>query len=187
MGRGLLSQRDVQEIRSVWRLALVFVDIALHRRGPEELPAARFLTGLLLVVDVGIGLLSLSALGQLQADALLLVLDCAFFLAYVFVTLRLFRHERRFGQTASALLGTDVLFSLIGLPLALWGRGDDVAADSINLPTLLRLLLLLWWVDVTGYILSRAIGRPYFVGVLFVILYVMASLSIRDLLAPAAS
>jgi hypothetical protein len=46
---------------------------------------------------------------------------------------------------------------------------------------------LLWWVDVTGFVVARATGRPYFVGVLFVILYVMASLSIRDLLAPAAS
>jgi hypothetical protein len=177
----------VQEIRSVWRLALAFIDIALHRRGPEELPASQFLMGMALVLDVSVGLLSLWVLGMFQTDALLLFLDCAFFLAYVFVTLRLFRHERRFAQTTSALLGTDVLFNLIGLPLALWGRAAAVPPESVTAPTLLRLLLLLWWVDVSGFVLGRAIGRPYFVGVLFVILYVMASLSIRDLLAPAAS
>ena len=177
----------MQEIRSVWRLALAFIDIALHRRGPEELPASQFLTGMALVLDVSVGLLSLWVLGVFQTDALLLFLDCAFFLAYVFVTLRLFRHERRFAQTTSALLGTDVLFNLIGLPLALWGRAAAVPPESVTAPTLLRLLLLLWWVDVSGFVLGRAIGRPYFVGVLLVILYVMASLSIRDLLAPAAS
>lgn len=142
---------------------------------------------MLLVLDVSVGLLSLWALGVFRTDVLLLLLDCAFFLAYVFVTLRLFRHERRFGQTVSALLGTDVLFNLIGLPLALWARAGAVPPESVTAPTLLRLLLLLWWVDVTGFVVARATGRPYFVGVLFVILYVMASLSIRDLLAPAAS
>lgn len=132
------------------------------------------------------GLLTLGILGVLgQTDLMLLLLDCGFFLAFVFVTLRLFRRERRFVQTATALLGTDVLFSIIGLPLALWARAVAVPADAASAPMLLRLLLLLWWVDVAGFIFSRALSRPYIVGIMFVVLYVMVSLSIRDLIAPA--
>ena len=173
-------------IRCVWPLALAFFDIALHRRGPEGLPPSKFLFGLLLALYLIVSLLSLWILGVLgSGDVTLLVLDCVFFLAYVFVTLRLFRRERRFGQTASALLGTDVLLSIIGLPLALWSRSIGVPPDPSAVPMLLRLLIVLWWVDVAGFVLSRAIARPYIVGVLFVILYVMASLNIRDLLAPS--
>jgi hypothetical protein len=164
----------------------VFLDIALHRRGPDQLPASQFLLALLLVLYLGAGLLTLSILGILeQTDLMLLFLDCGFFLAFVYVSLRLFRRERRFVQTAAALVGTDVLFSVIGLPLALWARAVAVPADAASAPMLLRLLLLLWWVDVAGFIFSRALSRPYVVGILFVILYVMVSLSIRDILAPA--
>jgi hypothetical protein len=46
---------------------------------------------------------------------------------------------------------------------------------------------VLWWIDVAGFILGRAVGRPYVVGLLFVILYVVVSLNLRDLLAPATS
>jgi hypothetical protein len=118
---------------------------------------------------------------------LVLCVDCVFYLAYVFVVLRLFGHERRFRQTASALLGTDVLLSLIGLPLVFWARATGAAPDQWSMPMALRLLIVLWWIDVAGFVLSRALARPYLIGVAFVILYVVVSLNIRDLLAPATS
>lgn len=171
----------------MWSLALVFLDIALHRRGPDELPPSRFLLAVLIVLYVLIGLVALWTLGVLDSgNAQLLFLDSAFFLAYVFVTLRLFGHDRRFPQTAIALLGTDILINLVGLPLALWARSIAVPPDPASAPMLLRLVLLLWWIDVAGFVLSRAISRPYFVGVLFVIVYVMTSLSISDFLFPPA-
>jgi hypothetical protein len=48
-------------------------------------------------------------------------------------------------------------------------------------------LLLVWWIDVAGFILSRAISRPYFVGVLFMIVYVLTSYRISTFLFPSAS
>jgi len=172
----------------VWPLVSVFLDIALHRRGPEALPASQFLLGLLLALYLIANLLSLSILGILDpSEATLLLTDSIFVLAYVFMVLRFFRHERRFRQTASALLGTDVLFNVVGLPLALWSRAIAVPPDPTSTPTLLRLLIVLWWIDVAGFIFGRATARPYIVGVLFVILYIMVSLSIRDLLAPITS
>jgi hypothetical protein len=170
----------------VWRLAAAIFDIAIHRRGPEELPASRFLFSLLLGLYLIVGVISLSAFGLYsEADLIVLLIDCAFFLAYVFVTLRLFGHERRFIQTGSALLGTDIVLSLIGLPLSFWTRDVGTPEDQISIALILRILIPLWWIDVAGFIFGRALGRPYAIGLVFVILYVAVSLNIRDLLAPA--
>jgi hypothetical protein len=170
----------------VWRLAAAIFDIAIHRRGPDELPASRFLLGLLLGLYLIVGVISLWAFGlNTEANVAALVIDCAFFIACVFVTLRLFGHERRFIQTTSALLGTDVVLSLIGLPLSFWTRDPGAPVDQISVVLILRILILLWWIDVAGFIFGRALGRPYVIGLVFVILYVAVSLNIRDLVAPA--
>jgi hypothetical protein len=187
VGMGIIAGKPYKK-SSVWSLAFAFVDIALHRRGPDELPASWFLLSLLLALYLSVSLVALWVLGALDSlSAVLLLLDSAFFLAYVFMALRLFQRDRRFQQTASALLGTDVVLNLVGLPLALWARGISIPVDPASAPMLLRLLLLLWWIDVASFILSRAIVRPYLVGVLFVILYVVASLSIGDFLSPATT
>ena len=172
----------------MWPLTAAIFDIAIHRRGPEDLPPSQFLLFLALALYLLVSSASLSALGLLnRSDILVLWVDCAFYLAFVFVILRLFGHERRFRQTASALLGTDVMLSLIGLPLAFWSRANGAAPDEWSVPVALRLLVVLWWIDVAGFVLSRALGRPYLIGLAFVILYVVVSLNLRDLLALATN
>jgi hypothetical protein len=134
------------------------------------------------------GFVELWTLGVLDAgNTQLLLLFSAVVLTYVFVKLRLFGRDQRFTQTAIALLGVEIVIIVIGLPLALWSRSIAVPPDSNSAPMLLRLLLLLWWIDVAGFVLSRAVGRPYFVGVLFVLVYLLTSLSIGDFLFPPAS
>ncbi len=183
---GYYRQRASQNLLSVWRLATAFAEIAVHRRSPADLPASQFLVGLLVALYLVVELAYLRILRELGAiQTLLLLLDCAFFLAYVFVALRIFGRERRFRQTAAALLGAEVLLDLIGLPLAFWIRALDAPPDQATPPQLLYLLLWLWSVDVGGYIIGRAIARPYLVGLLFMILYVIASLGISDWMARA--
>ena len=70
-----------------------------------------------------------------------------------------------------------VLINLIGLPVSLAGTS---LADTGVAPflSLIYLALLLWWIDVAGFIISKAIEQPYVVGVMFVIFYVVAALSL---------
>jgi hypothetical protein len=172
----------------VLSLALALVDITLHRRGPDELPPSGFLLSVLLGLYFLTGIIGIWTLGVLDAGTMqVLLLDSVFFFAYVFVALRLFRHDRRFRQTAIALLGAEVVINMVGLPLALWSRTISVPPDPYSAPMLLQLLLLVWWIDVAGFILSRAINRPYFVGVLFMIVYVLTSYRISTFLFPSTS
>lgn len=161
-------------------LATAFMQIALHRRGPESLPASVFLFFLLLAAYIPAGLLVLGLRDALSARQFaIFAADTALYLAFVFAVLRFFKLERRFLQTGSALLGTDIFINAVSLPLALYGQatGADMTGGAV---VWIYLGLLLWWIDVAGFVLSRALSQPYIVGLMFVILYVMTSFSIQD-------
>lgn len=172
----------------MWRLAAAFFDIALHRRGPEHLPASQFLLGLLFVSYLIVGFVAIRIGQPGAANAIgLFIADSLVFYAYIWVVLYVCKHPRRFLQTASALVGVDIFFNLLSLPLAAWNGAVEPAEADPTLPLLLFLVLFFWSVDVAGYIVSRATERPYIVGVLIVIMYVMVSMSVRESFAPVPS
>lgn len=173
----------------MWPLISVFLDIALHRRGPQDLPASQFLVGLLLVLDLAAGLVSLQVGGSSNGpQALALLVDALAYLAYIWIVLRIFRRQRRFKQTASALLGTEILLYLLGMPLLLWSRTLDTGDATQTIPALLYVALIIWSIDIGGYVLSRALERPYILGVVIVVLYVMVSMIVRgDLFGSAGT
>ena len=172
----------------MWRLASAFVDIALHKRGPEHIPASQFLLSFVLVVYLLVGYASIRIGGGAEVGAVAaFVIDSLVYLLYVWAILKVMKRVARFRQTATALLGADVFFNVVGLPLFFWNRVSSSADLDATLPTLLILGLLIWSIDVAGYVISRALERPYIVGVLIVILYVMTSMSIRESLVPVSS
>jgi hypothetical protein len=182
---GLLSARDGQNTHLVWRLATVFFDIAVHRRGPEHLPASQFLLVLLFVSYLIVGFIAIRMGGAASSSAFLLfVADSLIYLVYLLLVLNFFKRPRRFLQTATALVGADILFNLLGIPLLVWSVAADTAGSDATVPTFLFIVLFFWSVDVAGYVVSRALERPYIVGVLIVIMYVMTSLSVRESFAP---
>lgn len=171
----------------MWRLASAFVDIALHRRGPEHIPASQFLLVFAFACYLLVGYVAISVGGAATSAALLLfVADSFVYIFYVWAVLAILKRPTRFKQTVTALLGVDVLFNLIGIPLFIWNATVASADLDATLPTLFILGLLIWSLDVAGYIVSRALDRPYIVGVLIVLMYVMASMSIRESLAPVS-
>ncbi len=91
-------------------------------------------------------------------------------------------------QTLTALFGAEIVINAFSVPAGIVGRIFGIDASESALLWAYLALLLLWWCSVTGYILARATDQPYIVGLMFVILYVMTSLSIRSYLfeAPAA-
>jgi len=182
----------------LWRLVQVFADIVLHRRGPDELPASRFLFGLILITYLAVGFISLlvSEPAERRVDLTILsytfqlgfigliILETFFYLWFVWMVLRVFGHARRFLQTSTALLGAESLLSIIGIPILAWIDAVRSSGGEPTAGTFVYLLLFLWSIDVAGFILSRALQNAYFVGVLIVIGYVVVSFTLRDYLFP---
>jgi hypothetical protein len=156
-------------------LIRLFLDIAMHRRGPQDVPAERgvFVFALAAYLVAGGAALWPSAagtrevFGQLMLDLVLMVTVCAALLA-------LTGRAARLGQTLAALFGTGALLSVAALPFV-WllaiTMGDGVtmpetippaaALSSIALFGLLLASLL-----VTGHILRQALDWSYAGGVL---------------------
>jgi hypothetical protein len=171
----------------VLSLILPFVEIALHRRGPEHLPASRFLLGLVLVAYLAVALLRMRVLNDpgypLPAVLVQLVLE----LAFIWCVLRAFERQRRFAQTACAVFGADTLIYLLSLPLAFWHGALAAPPTDVTPPLVLQFLLWVWSLDIATWIMSRALERPYVVALAIVIGYVLLSASLHFTLYPPAN
>jgi len=169
----------------VLRLILAFVEIAFHRRSPEDLPASRGFLVAVLVVYVAVRFATARYLEVATYPELMVALDTVVELAFIWALLRAFNRERRFRQTAVAVLGVDTLLNLVRLPLWLWHRSLHAPKDETTLPYMLVLLVTLWNVDVSAFILSRALERPYVLTIAIMLGYVLLSISVDATFFPA--
>jgi hypothetical protein len=175
----------------VLRLILAFVDIMLHRRGPEDLPASTFLVWSLIVVASGVELAVLFANDNGARAAAVAVLVQLLDIWFVWALLRTFNKQRRFRQTMSALLGTEILITLAGAPLVPLLNASAAAAPSaepqLTLPLLLTALLGVWSIDIAAFVFARALARPYVLCVAIMLVYVLLIVSLQTSLLPAAT
>src|SRR5690606_35164671 len=188
---GRLGEREIDVFpnsttrRVVWQLTAAFIDIALHRRGPQDLPASQFLLGLVLIVYAIVGGITLAVISATQADVILLAIELIADLGLVFLLLQFFQKASRFLQTAIALVGTGAMLSLIAIPLLHWDEVLQAPPTVLTTPRFLILVLFLWSLDIGGYIVSKALGKPYIVGVSIVVVYELASMSLLEAFLPA--
>ena len=160
------------------RLILAFVEIAFHRRSPADLPASRGFFVAVLVIYVALGLVTARYFELVKYPEVLVAFDTVLELAFILSVLRAFERARRFRQTAVAVLGVDTLLSLLTVPLMLWHRSLHVAKDEPTIPNFVLLLVQIWSIDVSAFILARALERPYVLGLALMLGYVLFSISV---------
>lgn len=157
---------------SVAQLARLYLDIALLRRGPADVPGATFVLGLTLAAHFTINLvLSLLLLPPtfLQAAGQLLV-EIAFMLAWYRGVLRLAGRPERFVQTASALFGCQtVLAPLMVVVSLLFLRYNGHPTGRLPV-SLLMMALVVWTFAIYARVLRAATQWPMFVCVGTVVL-----------------
>ena len=173
------------------RLIFAFVDIMLHRRGPDSLPSAPFFLWTLLALSIVADWLILWLAGEPARSFVVSVLVTGFDLWFVWGVLRAFNRTARFRQTMTAILGTDLLLGVLQAPLARALVATPPPVDpqnaTLTLPDALWLLILIWSIDISAFVLARAIERPYFLCVALVIGYVLLIQSLQvTLLQPLA-
>ena len=146
------------------RLIFAFVDIMLHRRGPDSLPSAPFLLWTLLALSVIADWLALWLAGGGPRTFAVSLLVTGFDLWFIWAVLRTFNRTARFRQTMTALLGAEVLLSILQAPLIRPFAEAPTAAQQnqlVSFPDVLVLVILVWWIDINAFVLARALERPY--------------------------
>jgi uncharacterized membrane protein YjgN (DUF898 family) len=171
-------------------LLQLFRDLILLKRGPQDLPHSPALLGGLILADLVVSLGFVQAIapkaGQNLAGVALLQLSLLLGLPYV--VLQLARRTARFNQTASALVGVDLVFTLLAIPLLL-GIAPAAGQSPNALQSLLALAaiaLVSWQLVVRGHILRHALELSLAQGVLIALIFFLFEQLLLASLQPAA-
>ena len=172
------------------RLILAFVDIMLHRRGPDSLPSSQFLLWALLAFSILADFAILWLAGESVRSFAVSLLVTGFDVWFVWAVLRTFNRQPRFRQTMTAMLGADLLLAGFQAPLVR-PRAEmpppDPENPMVTLTGVLWLAIIVWSIDISAFVFSRALARLFFLCVAIVIAYFLLMRSLQlTLLQPVA-
>ena len=169
-------------------LLSAFVDIMLHRRGPDSLPSSGFLLWLLFGCTLAIGLALQLIQGLTALGVAVELLVAGFELWFIWAVLRAFGRQPRFWQTMTAVLGTKLIINLIAAPFVPLVEPPTSTQQELSVAWLAIVFLQLWSIDIMAFVLSRALERAYLLSLAIVIAFVflMAALQLSLMPRPVA-
>ncbi|HJP37998.1 MAG: hypothetical protein QF483_02215 [Gammaproteobacteria bacterium] len=149
-----------------------FINIALRRSGPEDLPDSSFMLWFTLVVYIATQVpIALITHGLNDVLARTVLVSLALLFGLLWLLLNVAGYRARYKRTVTAMLGTSALLSALSIPFSLWQQVTLEAGSMPAMPTIIIFLIMIWSVTIDGHILSRALSRPYAVGLLIAIGY----------------
>jgi hypothetical protein len=148
-----------EKYNSMKAIVLLFWDICLFRRGPEQVPALSVLAVLVAAMYFLLNIATNFALFGLSFGRAVVGVTLEVLMLSTFVWLGLFfkGYVSRFSQTITAFLGQDVLISFMMLPLLMVANPDQ-ASSALQVSSMLLFVLFGWSLSVKGFILQRALG-----------------------------
>jgi hypothetical protein len=161
-------------------LLQAFLDIALWRKGPQDLPASTGLLGFAAIWYVGLSYVQIRLMEIGVQDALVIVaIDIFMLSAWLTVVLSLFSLRTRLTQTLTAMLGVGALLAIADVLIRglLWiltgsAKGPDAWV-------LLRLFLIL---ILSGRIIGIALERNMLTGVALTFAMIISTEAVVSLL-----
>jgi hypothetical protein len=177
-------------------LVNLFLQIALLRRGPQDLPASALLLVLTVLACVGVNLLVSFALPPARdpqpglKDTFIgpLLVSTLYTLAWYVVLLRVVRRPERTLQTTTAVFGLQTLLALpwLACEWLLRRYGED---DTWQIPiTCVALMLAAWLIAANSNIVKAALEWSAMASVALVILQmVVGELVVLALFAPVST
>lgn len=159
-------------------------DIIRLRKGPDALPHSLILLLIVAILWLFAGLTMIVLTPELdEQDFVIATLTgIAGYACYAAIVIFAGRGARLL-QTVMALLGCGALLSLLFVA----GRVFLSPFLSQNIVNIIVTLILLWTVPVEGHIISRAIDRHWYVGVIIAMAVFVFQLILYSAMDPAAT
>jgi hypothetical protein len=79
------------------------------------------------------------------------------------------------------------LLNLVTVPLVLWNGSLHAPNTETTIPQVLFILVAIWSVDISAFIMARALERPYVLTVAIMLGYLLLTVSVRVQLFPPAT
>jgi hypothetical protein len=165
-------------------LARFFVQLALLRAAPQDLPASTALLALLAALGVLVGTVNGARIfGGAGAAFGANLLDLAMTLALLALLVGLRGFGGRWLQTATAFQGLGVL---AGLAMLVTQAFADLLS-AVDVAVLVDLVVAVWLHVALGHVLRHALEVPLMAGVLIVLAYTMTAFNIVARIFPVAT
>jgi hypothetical protein len=155
-------------------LIQAFTQIALLRRGPQDLPASRLLLALTMIAYFGVCVLMISLMPPLKGWEEHPGIDILFWVIWYFVLLRLAGRSERTLQTTTAVIGFQ---TILAAPMVLsdWLMLRFAKDETWQLPVaLMWLMLFIWMIAANSHVVKAAFEWSSFASVALVILQIFA-------------
>ena len=165
-------------------LVRLFTQIALLRRGPQDLPASRLLLVATLAGYLGVNALVSALLPPVSGWPLKLLADTLFTLAWYVALLQLLGRPERILQTSTAVFGMQAVLSppLIAFEWLMRRFGGDA---TLQLPVAVAgLLLVVWLVAASGHVVKAALDWSLTTSITLVILQIFCGQLLQFALFP---
>ena len=152
-------------------------DILLLRRGPQDLPySTQLLTS---IAAAGVVVQACAGAILLDASAAIVLLSAFVSVLLTLLALNLLlgvrRLRNRFVQSATALLGCNLVFAIISIPAVLILPAKPTAPEQMPLLALLfaplALACAIWQIAVNAHILRHSLDIPFWGGIAMVLLW----------------
>jgi len=162
----------------LFTLARIYFDIALWRRGPQDLPAV----GILLPLTIGAYMLISVALGEALPElrtgwAPQVLADTAFVALWYWVLLALARRRERYLQTAAALFGLQCVLAAPSIVSAWLLQRFAHNPTWLAVSYACAFLVLIWTVAAIGHVLRAALER----SLTFCVILAFTQMLVEDL------
>lgn len=164
-------------------ILILFWDICLFRRGPDEVPTSNILTFAILIVFIIFNTVIRSVLlksefiySLLSSLIVLLVFACSLWLG-----LLLNKCLNRFQQAMTAVLGQDLMISILSLPLLFVLSAEQELGDgAMQVGSIILLMFYGWDLAVKGYIFRRALAVGPVLAFMLAFAIVMGAIMIES-------
>lgn len=164
----------------ILRFMQSFLDIALWRKGPQDLPASTLLAALVLLAYMAIGFVRMQLFAlDLEASLLFICIDALMLGSWLWLVLAFFGRRQRFVQTITATLGVGLLVLLLDVTLRLlqltFGLGESLTMNWLMLRFLITALVL-------GRIFMLALDRGLITGIALTVAIIYSTKAVVQLM-----
>lgn len=160
-----------------------FIDIALFRAKPQDLPAAPSV----LLVATALSFVTYVLGSWPESGGLLAIeralLDLAVTALFIYGGLQFQRKTERFQQSFSALAGAGALINIVAVPLILGVGGDQIQSTG----ALLLLLLYGWTMAVCAHVFRYTFDLGPVGSAMVSVVYIITAVQISHLIFPYTS
>jgi hypothetical protein len=166
-------------------LIQAFAQIALLRRGPQDLPASRLLLAVTMIAYLGVCLLVINLMPPQQGWEEHPGVEILFWLVWYFILLRLSGRSERILQTTTAVIGFQ---TILAAPILIsdWLFLRFLKDETWQLPVaLMWLMLFIWMVAANSHVVKAAFEWSSFASVALVILQLYAGQLLVTALFPS--